>query len=271
MRGCVSGGGMLGAPVTIYFHGVPGGPRELTLFGAPVPDGWHAPDRSGLHPRLDFAEHCDALADEVRALAGGAPIRLAGFSLGAFIVLQVAHRLPDLRLTIDLISAAAPLQTGDYLDHMAGKPVFATATRSPALFGAMAAGQALAARLAPTRLAAALFASAQGEDRALAGNAAFHGTMAMILLNGLGHGRTNYVREIAAYVRDWATILPDIRHPVTLWHGAEDNWSPPAMVEVLAKRLPNVVALHRMPGLSHYSTLRAYLDALPAGNTARNG
>lgn len=262
---------MLGAPVTIYFHGVPGGPRELTLFGAPVPDGWHALDRSSLHPGLAFDAHCDALADEVRALAGAAPIRLVGFSLGTFIALQVAHRLPDLPLTIDLISAAAPLQTGDYLDHMAGKPVFAAATRSPALFGAMAAGQALAARLAPTRLAAALFASAQGEDRALAGNAAFQCTMAMILRHGLSHGRINYMREIAAYVGDWASILSDIRHPVTLWHGAEDNWSPSAMAEVLAKRLPDVVALHRMPDLSHYSTLGAYLDALPAGNTARNG
>ena len=88
---------------------------------------------------------------------------------------------------------------------------------------------------------------------------------------GLGHGGASYVREIAAYVRDWSAILPAIRHPVTLWHGAEDNWSPPDMAEAFAERLPNVAALCRLPALSHYSTLRAYLDALPAGNTARNG
>ena len=251
---------MLGAPVTIYFHGVPGGPRELTLFGAPVPGGWHVPDRARLHPGLAFGAHCDALADEVRALAGVAPIRLAGFSLGAFIALQVAHRLPDVPLTIDLISAAAPLQAGDYLDAMAGKPVFAMVSRSPALFGAMAAGQALAARLAPARLMAALFASAQGEDAVLAQEAAFRTGMAAILREGLGHGRANYTREIGAYVRDWSAILPAIHHPVTLWHGAEDNWSPPAMAEALAGRLSNVSALHRLPGLSHYSTLRLWLD-----------
>ena len=155
---------MLGGPVMIYFHGVPGSPRELTLFGRSTPDGWLAPDRSRLHPGRDFAGHCDALA---------------------------------------------------------GKPVFDTAARSPALFAAMAA----------------------------------------ILREGLGHGRANYVREIGAYVRDWSAILPAIRHPVTLWHGAEDNWSPPAMAEALAERLPYVTALHRLPGLSHYSALRAWLDA----------
>ena len=252
---------MQAAPVTIYFHGVPGSPRELTLFGGAIPAGWLAPDRSRLHPWLNFDGHCDALAGEVRARAAGQTVRLVGFSLGAFIALQVAHRLPDLPLTIDLVSAAAPLQTGDYLDRMAGKPVFATAARSPALFGAMAAGQALAARVAPARLAAALFASAQGEDRTLAQNPAFRAGMAAILREGLGQGRANYVREIGAYVRDWSAILPAIRHPVTQWHGAQDNWSPPDMADALAERLPNVTALHRLPGLSHYSTLRAWLDA----------
>lgn len=248
-------------PVTIYFHGVPGSPRELALFGALAPPSWYAPDRSRLNADLDFGSHCEALADEVRVLTSAGPVRLAGFSLGSFIALEVAHRLPDLPLTIDLISAAAPLQTGNYLDRMAGKPVFATAARSAAMFGAMAAGQALAARLAPGRLAAALFASAQGEDRPLADDAAFRDTIAAILREGLGHGRAYYAREIGAYVRDWSAILPAIRHPVTLWHGAEDNWSPPAMAEALAQRLPNVTALHRLPGLSHYSTLRAWLDA----------
>jgi pimeloyl-ACP methyl ester carboxylesterase len=144
---------------------------------------------------------------------------------------------------------------------MAGRPVFSTAARSPALFGAMAAGQALAARLASMKLAAVLFASAQGEDRTLAQDPAFHAGMAAILSEGLGHGRANYVREIGAYVSDWSAILPAIRHPVTLWQGEEDNWSPPAMADALAERLPNVIALHRLPGLSHYSTLRAWLDA----------
>lgn len=249
---------MLGEGVTIYFHGVPGNPRELTLFGAPMPPGWFAPNRARLHPGRDFAGHCDALAVTVRELAGGAPVRLAGFSLGGFIALEVAHRLPDLPLTIDLVSAAAPLQTGDFLERMAGKPVFASAARSPALFGAMAAGQALAARVAPARLASALFGSAQGADRALAQDPAFRAGMAEILREGLGHGRTNYAREIGAYVRDWSTILPAIHHHVTLWHGAEDNWAPPGMAEALADRLPNVAALHRLPGLSHYSTLRAW-------------
>lgn len=253
--------------MTVYFHGMPGSRHELALFGGAVPAGWYAPDRSGLHAGLDFAGHCDALADEVRKLAAGQPVRLVGFSLGGFIALEVAHRLPDVPLTIDLVSAAAPLQTGDYLGAMPGKPVFAAAARSPAVFTALAASQALAARLAPARLAGALFGSAQGEDRAMTQDAVFRARMATILREGLGHGRANYVREIGAYVRDWSAILPAIAHPVTLWHGAEDNWSPPAMAEALAGRLPNVIALHHLPRVSHYSALRAFL----AGNAVRNG
>ena len=60
---------------------------------------------------------------------------------------------------------------------------------------------------------------------------ALFAAMAAILRKGLGHGRANDVREIGAYVRDWSATLPAIRHPVTLWHGAEDNWSPPAMAD----------------------------------------
>ena len=51
--------------------------------------------------------------------------------------------------------------------------------------------------------------------------------------------------------------------PVTIWQGSEDDWTPPAMAEALAALLPTTPAVHILPGCSHFSTLRAYLEAEP--------
>ena len=78
---------------------------------------------------------------------------------------------------------------------------------------------------------------------------------------GLAYGNPAYRQEVLGYVGDWAGILQKIDQPVTIWQGQCDNWSPPAMAETLATLLPNVVAVHRLEGCSHYSTLRDYLHS----------
>lgn len=259
---------------TFYFHGQPGAAGELALFGEGVRPDWVVLNRAGLPRRSGSETGFDDLARQVRAAAAQSPARLIGFSLGAYVALEVAHRVTDVPLTIDLVSAAAPLQCGDFLEGMAGKPVFSLASRFPGLLGALTRGQSGLAHVAPQRLVSALFASAQGRDKELAADPAFRRNMAMLLRCSLGPGRLAYLGEIKSYVRDWSPLLPLIAHPVTLWHGTEDNWSPPAMADALAMRLGNVDALHKIEGTSHYSTLQAFLAAEgndpPAAN-ARTG
>lgn len=246
--------------LTVYFHGQPGSPGELALFGGAVPAGWWAPNR-----RLTgttFADHCEALAAELRARAAGRRVRLVGFSLGAFVALAVAARLPDLSLEIVLFSAAGPLGDGAVLRDMAGGALFAMARRRPALFGLVARGQALAARLAPAWLAGALFRTATGADRALWGRPDFRRAMAANLRAGPGRGAGAYAAEIVAYAGDWEALAAEVRHPVKLWHGGADGWSPPVLAQRLARLLPGAEAPEVLPGLGHYSTLEAWLAAI---------
>jgi pimeloyl-ACP methyl ester carboxylesterase len=242
----------------IYFHGLPGSPSELQLFGLGQKTDWFAPDRRLLNPQASLDEHFDALADTVRTQSAGGAASLVGFSLGAYVALEVAHRLPQLAITIDLVSAAAPLDLANCLDRMAGKTVFRLARDYPSGFAALTAAQSFAVRIAPGRLCNALFANARGEDRDLSDTPEFRLRMNAILRNCLAGDTRAYRREVTGYVSDWSQILAEIEHPVTLWHGLEDNWSPPEMAERLSQTLPNVSGLHLLPGLSHYSTLRAF-------------
>jgi pimeloyl-ACP methyl ester carboxylesterase len=239
----------------VYFHGMPGSPDELAFFSAEARRTWFALDRGQLPAGLTAGERFDRLAAIVAGRAREEPVRIVAFSLGAFVALEVASRLPSAPLSLDLMSPAAPLQLGAFLDQMAGRAVFSLAARRPSAFRMLARAQSLAATWMPGLLVPALFASAKGRDVELRSNPAFRTCVAKALQSGLGGGRDNYVCEVEAYVRDWSSILRTVRHPVTVWQGDADNWTPRAMAEALARALPNVLAVHTSPGLSHYSTL----------------
>lgn len=251
---------------TVYLHGMPGSPRELALFRAIDTTGWLAPDRSA--PRVQ-GERLDVLTDLVREGCGQGPVRLVGFSLGACTALEIARRLPAAPLSLHLVSAAAPLESGAFLDDMAGKAVFAAALQSPQRLSLLVRLQSGLARGVPGLLARMLFASAQGNDRLLAKDPAFRRIIADILRDCLAADTANYRAELTAYVRPWAHWLGEVRHPVTLWHGTRDTWAPPAMADALERLLPNVIAHHRLQDLSHYSALGEALMRLTRGDGAR--
>lgn len=245
--------------LTVYLHGQPGSPAELTLFGGAAPADWWVPDRQRECAGAAAAQHLDRLARAVRQRAAGRPVRLAGFSLGGWLALELAARLPDLDLVIELISPAGPLGDGAVLARMAGGAVFGLARRAPWAFAGLAMVQGLIARLAPAVLVAALGGSAGGADRALWQQPGFRMAMADNLRAGMGQGTAVYRREIAAYVGDWAAGPGAIAHPVRVWHGAADSWSPPELVEALIATLPAGVERVLLPGAGHYATLAAWL------------
>jgi len=245
----------------IYFHGIPGSSGEMVLFGDHWADGLgavHVVDRSSIKAGADPAGYFGQLARNIQTRFPNQPLRLIGFSLGASVALRTAPYLGSQVSGIDLISAAAPLELGDYLGGMAGAPVFRLARSNPALFAGLVRLQSVAARLSPGRLHDALFASAQGADIALSKDAAFKAAMLPILQQSLGAQRATYIGEIALYVQGWEAELHQVTRPVTLYHGVADTWTPVAMAKDLARRLPSVEAVHLLEGLSHYSTLREY-------------
>lgn len=246
------------AATTLYFHGLPGSAAELSGLGpelAARAAHFHVVTRGG-----DFAR----LAEGVAARFPDGPLKLVGFSLGAQAALRVAPLLGERVAAIDLVSPAAPLQLGEFLSGMAGAPVFRAALAGAVPFAALTFVQAQVARLAPARMAAALMAKAQGQDRALAADPRFVAALAQSLRHSLIDNRPAYCAEIRAYVSDWRADLSRVRQPVSIWQGSADDWTPPAMAEALAAALPGGAAVTMLEGLSHFSTLRHYLASRPA-------
>ena len=250
---------------TVYLHGLPGSPAELSLAAPGSPwtdrDRVLAPDRNALTADLP------ALARHIAAWAGNDPVDLLGFSLGGATALRLAPLLGEQVLRIDLIAPAAPLSLGEFLPQMAGGAVFGMARDHPRLFALLCRVQGLAARFAPALLVRALLADTRGGDAALARDPAFRRLLGAVLRQTFAAGGTAYRAEIADYVSDWERVLDRVTQPVTIWQGDQDNWVPPQMARALAARLPRAARLELLPGLSHYSALKWYLDQFSPGDS----
>lgn len=248
-------------PVAVYFHGSPGAPEECARFDDPARAAGVqllCLDRGAL--AVGGEDRFERLAEEIAELADARPVHLVGFSLGAFVALRVAPHLGAQAASLDLVSSAAPLELGAFLDGMAGKPVFSIARRSPWGLSVLSAFQGGLARHAPLRLFGMLFATAAGADRDLAADRGFRAEIGGVLETSLNGGRAGYVRDVLAYVGPWAGRLAAVKTPAHIWHGAEDNWAPPAMAVALAQALPTCRRTQISDGLSHYSCLH---DAMP--------
>ena len=235
----------------VYLHGLPGSPDEVPLIcGA---------------PSLLFAPNLrdGPLDPQIRAQFGTQPVTLIGFSLGAFRALRFAADQPERVAHLHLIAPAAPLELGDFLGQMAGGPIFRIARDNPKLFRLVTRLQAFAARIAPEFFAAQIFSTAQGDDIALKAKSGFLRDWGHIARHCLADGAQAYRDEITAYVAPWSDLLGRVQTPTNIWYGGADNWTPPAMAVALAKALPDCAGLQTEPGLSHFSTLRAYLERQP--------
>jgi pimeloyl-ACP methyl ester carboxylesterase len=246
----------------VYLHGLPGSGDELTLFGGPLSGKLadiFVPIRDNNQTAIDRDAYMDSIARQIEARFPKGPIHLIGFSLGAFVALQMAARLKSRVERIDLVSAAAPLELADCLKDMAGKAVFETAQSSPFRFRLLVKLQSWLAQRTPQLLFRAVFANSAGQDSELSSNTAFREGMVAIIRQSLGESPGAYRSEIGFYVSRWATTLSAVTQPVTLWQGDADNWTPPAMADALQQALPNISSRHDLEGLSHYSTLRHFL------------
>jgi pimeloyl-ACP methyl ester carboxylesterase len=251
-------------PLTLYFHGLPGSAAELAAFGPQVAakaEHFHVVARANPLANGPDGGYFDRLADHVATQFPKGPLRLVGFSLGAAAALRAAPRLGERVEQIDLVSPAGPLGLGDFLDDMAGAPVFRAATAGRLPFAALTLVQAQLARFAPRKLADTLMAKAKGADRDLATDPQFLAKLALSLRTSLLDQRAAYSAEILAYVADWAPGLADVQPPVAIWQGSEDDWTPPAMAHCLVGALPGEPQVTMLSGMSHFSALRAYLEA----------
>jgi pimeloyl-ACP methyl ester carboxylesterase len=244
--------------IVVYFHGAPGAPEECSLFDLEGKNHgltFICLDRFSVDPSINGEAYYKLLAAEISRIASGKQVDVVGFSIGAFIALQTFRYMTNGVGSLHLVSAAAPLETGNYLEAMAGKQVFKLAKSAPALFVLLSYWQGLLAWLSPNALFRLLFASAAGEDQALAADREFQAGISTVLKACfIGHVR-GYARDIRDYVGPWETTLGEVSVNTYIWHGAEDNWSPPLMAEYLNSAIPGCTSTKIFSGLSHYSCL----------------
>ncbi|MGR9013068.1 MAG: alpha/beta fold hydrolase [Gammaproteobacteria bacterium] len=242
----------------IYFHGAPGAPEECSVFnleGESHGLTFICFDRFSVDTSINGEAYYKLLAEEISKIATGKQVDFIGFSIGAFIALQTCRYMSNEVKNLHLISAAAPLEAGNFLDAMAGKQVFQLAKAFPVLFVLLSYWQRLLALFFPDALFRLLFASAAGEDKALAANRAFRPSITQVLRSCFIHRVPGYARDVKAYVRPWKTTLSEISVNTHIWHGAEDNWSPPLMADYLKSAIPGCSSIKIFDGLSHYSCL----------------
>lgn len=259
--------GAIDGKLVIYFHGAPGAPEECLLFdqqGKQDDLSFVSLDRFSAESSLQGEGYYRALATEILACAGTAQVHFVGFSIGAFVALQTYRHMQGRVASLHLISAAAPLEAGDFLPDMAGRPIFLLARRWPLLFRLLSSWQGLLAKCAPDLLYRMLFSSAQAADKGLAEDAQFHARTKKQLRHCFGQCVAGYVRDVKAYVLPWSASLGEITAKTSIWHGAEDNWSPKAMAEYLGFVLPGCEQIEILPGLSHYSCLLHVVERVSA-------
>lgn len=129
------------------------------------------------------------------------------------------------------------------------------AKTAPVLFILLSYWQGLLAWLSPNAVFRLLFASAAGEDKALVADSEFRSDTTKVLKACFIGRVRGYARDIGLYVRPWETTLAEVSVNTHIWHGAEDNWSPPQMAEYLKSAIPGSTSITIFNGLSHYSCL----------------
>jgi len=244
--------------LVIYFHGAPGAPEECRVFN--MEGKIHGLtficfDRFSVSSSINGEAYYKLLADEILKKAAGKQVDFIGFSIGAFIALQTSRYMQNSVRSLHLVSAAAPLEAGEFLESMAGKQVFQLAKAFPVLFILLSYWQGFLALFFPKALFRLLFASAAGGDKVLAADREFQSNIIKVLrLCFIGRIR-GYTRDIGAYVHPWEASLSGISANTYIWHSAEDNWSPPLMADYLKSAIPGCKSTTIFSGLSHYSCL----------------
>ena len=242
--------------LVVYFYGAPGAMEECAVFDRYAKDhNLHIVcfDRFALDSSLSREDYFHHLATQIDKMACGKQVAIVGFSIGTYIALEVAALLNKQVRQIHLISCVAPLYSGDFLEHMAGGLVFKLAMRKPSIFSLLTQFQSMIARLAPSMLVNMLFSTAAGQDKELIQQSDFKTYITDVLKQCFKHRAKGYIRDITYYV-EWHEAKEYIAS-IQLWHGTEDNWSPPSMADSLAHIIPSHVSIEKMEGLSHYSCL----------------
>ncbi len=230
----------------LFFHGTPGSRRQLEWLPAVLRDGlrWIAFDRPGYgesdrQPGLTLAEVA-ATSEALVNRLGLDAFHVLGFSGGGPYALACAHAMPERVRCAHLVSGLGPLDIPEIWsalrrqDHV----LFTLIRGTPWLFRMLLRLGVGAARQEPERFVARLAAKMSAGDRSLLAAPDVLTNLCADLREALRQGTEGMADDLAILNGPWPFRLEDIRVPVHVWQGAQDQVINPQIGLAMAAHLP---------------------------------
>ncbi|WP_327010403.1 alpha/beta hydrolase [Dactylosporangium sp. NBC_01737] len=238
-----------GSPVFLL-HGTPGSrvgpkPRGGVLYRLGIQLICY--DRPGYGgSQRDMKRTVAAAAYDVQAIAdalGLGRFAVVGRSGGGPHALASAACLPERVARAAVLVGVAPANADD-LDWYAGMTdanvrEYSTADADWHKLVERVRLQAARVRRDPVSLVKSLQQQMTDPDLRVVDDIAIQRLLAETYAEALRPGPYGWIDDIYALRSDWGFNLADIRQPVLLWHGADDNFSPVSHARWLAARIPN--------------------------------
>jgi pimeloyl-ACP methyl ester carboxylesterase len=183
--------------------------------------------------------------------SGGGPHALA---CAALLCSRVAR-------TATLVSVAPPDALG--LDWMAGMAdgnieAYASSGADTAAFAADLRSRAESVLNNPDSLLDDLRAEMTDPDLRVVNDVGIRRTLAATYAEALKYGADGWLDDMMALRTGWNFEFDDVRCPMLLWHGADDNFSPVSHTHWLRKRIPQA-EMRIEAGAAHFGAVKVLL------------
>jgi pimeloyl-ACP methyl ester carboxylesterase len=188
-----------------------------------------------------------------------------GWSGGGPYALATAHQLPDRVTRLGLVASLTPLAGTSFVRHLA--PDLRRRARLgrvlPWLVHAQATRNARASARDPEAFVVADLAKAPACDRAVLDDPSLRRMLIDSQREAYRQGAIGVSADALLYLRPWGFDPADLRTPVRLWHGDEDETVAAPMGRHLAAVLPDCEATF-VPGEGHMLCLTRWEEIIGA-------
>lgn len=206
--------------------------------------------RSDPKPGRSLLDWADDVADFADAL-DLPPFAVVGASGGGPFVAACAYRLADRVSRAAILGGSGPIDApgalaGIALERRIG---YWLARHAPALFGLTIRGRG-DPRRDPEKFFANFTRHNPPSDQALLARPDVRAMFLASYAESTRQGVDSFIWEVQLVAQPWGFRLEDIRTPITLWHGEDDNSTPIGMARAMAQAMPNS-SLRILPAVGH--------------------
>ena len=247
-----------GRSPVLFFHGTPGSRLQLKLLPAALRDGlhWITFDRPGYgasdrQPELTMTEVA-AMGEVLVNRLGLDAFHVLGFSGGGPYALACAYAMPERVRSVHLAGSPGPPDLPEIWSALRRQDhaFFTLVRKAPWLFRALLRLRMGGVRQKPEHFVAQLAAKMSAGDQSLLAAPDVLAKLCADLREALRQGTAGMADDFAVLNRPWPFRLEDIRVPVHIWQGAQDQVTSPQIGSAIAAHLP-AAQFHLLESGSH--------------------